>query len=42
MNQEELAAWAPLLQAEFQKPYWLRLCQAVEAAYHRNEELGRV
>ena len=33
MNQEELAAWAPLLQAEFQKPYWLRLCQAVEAAY---------
>ena len=33
MNQEELAAWMPLLQAEFQKPYWPRLCQAVEAAY---------
>ena len=33
MNQEELAAWAPLLQAEFQTPDWAHLSGAVDAAY---------
>ena len=33
MDITALGAWTPLLEAEFRKPYWEKLCARVDAAY---------
>ncbi len=38
MNPCELGAWQPLLQSEFQKPYWNKLTTLVDEAY-KNETI---
>lgn len=37
MNLCDLGAWQPLLQAEFQKPYWTKLTTLVDQAYAAEE-----
>ena len=37
MDTSALGAWAPLLESEFGKPYWAKLCERVDAAYASRE-----
>ena len=37
MDVSALGAWTPLLNGEFTKPYWAKLCERVDAAYEAGE-----